>query len=190
MQVEPWEIELRNQLGLDKQPELPSVVVSESSSTNGTVFYVLLLVGLALACLYVYDDKTGSHMKNWAMSHFQNRIGDELNVKNHDKIIVSPESKTTTKDADIAKLRNDLEKIFADNKGKYDEIAAKLNTTSHKVALMGLLLNENFNILDQNKNVGKLMFFNRDWTLDRMPKYIELSEDDIEYLKKFVKENH
>jgi hypothetical protein len=189
MQVEPWEIELRNQFGLEQQPEVASVVVPDPANSSSTFAYIFLLIGLALACLYVYDDKTGSHMKTWAMSHFQTRSVDETKNKSYEAVVNPLESKPLTKDAEIAKLRTDLEKSLAENKGKYEEIAAKLNITSHKVALMGLLLNENFNILNQNRNVSSLMFFNRDWTLDRMPKYIELSEDDVEYLKKFVKQN-
>jgi len=55
------------------------------------------------------------------------------------------------------------------------------------LSLMGLLLNENFMIVRNNYNKGHLIFFNRDWTLDQMPHYLELTDDDKEYLKKFVK---
>ena len=39
------------------------------------------------------------------------------------------------------------------------------------------------------KDASDFIFFNRDWTLDRMPKYIEMTEDDKEYLKKFIRKN-
>ena len=52
-----------------------------------------------------------------------------------------------------------------------------------------LLLNENFSMIMKGADASDFIFFNRDWTLDRMPKYIELTEDDKEYLKKFVRPN-
>jgi hypothetical protein len=54
---------------------------------------------------------------------------------------------------------------------------------------MGLLLNENFTMIMNGKDASDFVFFNRDWTLDRMPKYIEMTEDDKEYLKKFIRTN-
>jgi len=192
MQLEPWEIELRQQLGLEQQINTSDTVASTKIDfTNGTMTFVFLLIVLACATLYVYDDKTGGHFKNWTLSHFHtNKIESPSSTYPVDPVepkITQP-IEPSFKDAEIAKIKNELTKFNLENKTKYDEITAKLNVTSHKVGLMGVILNENFNILDQNKNVHKLMFFNRDWTLDRMPSYIELSEDDIEYLKKFVKE--
>ena len=66
---------------------------------------------------------------------------------------------------------------------------AKLNINSTKIGLMGLLLNENFTMIMRGADSNDFIFFNRDWTLDREPKYIELTEDDKEYLKKLVRPN-
>ena len=52
--------------------------------------------------------------------------------------------------------------------------------------LMGLLLNENFNIIKQDESKDEMVFFNSDWTLNKMPSHIELSDEDRDYLRKYV----
>ena len=89
-------------------------------------------------------------------------------------------------DAEVAKIKTDLEKYKSENKSTIDAIQAKLNTNSTKIGLMGLLLNENFTMIMRGADASDFVFFNRDWTLDRLPKYIELTEDDKEYLKKYI----
>lgn len=194
MKLEPWEIVLREQLGLstDPKPEAPAPQPVENT-TQSTLAFLLLLCVLGLSTAYVYDDKTGGHGKSWIMSRFHTndtRVAEapKETPKPSKPVEITPAPSETPKDADIAKLRSDLEKNAAEYKAKYDEVMGKLNTASQKMGLMGILLNENFNILNQNANRDQLMFFNRDWTLDRMPRYIELSADDVEYLKKYVRE--
>jgi hypothetical protein len=48
---------------------------------------------------------------------------------------------------------------------------------------MGLWLNENFNIIKQNEDKDEMVFFNSDWTLNKMPSHIDLSDEIKEYLK-------
>jgi hypothetical protein len=131
---------------------------------------------LFVATLFVYDHKTGGKLKNWVLSHFSNRIEKVEKIDNK-----------KPNDSDLIKLRSDFEKFTSENKTQLDALTNKVGSTRDKVMLMGLLLNENFNIVKQGENKEEMVFFNRDWTLDRMPTHIELSDEDREYLKKYIK---
>lgn len=200
MKLEPWEIELQNQLGTAVVPELPEIkpvpvepeVVSEPTSVveenkgPGTWAFLILFTVLGLSSLYIYDDKTGGKMKSWVASRFHT-VPQEQKPPKENKPTEQP--KLEIGDAEVAKLRTELEKLKTENKTQYDAVIGKLNTVGNKVVLMGLLLNENFNIIRQSANYEDMVFFNKDWTLDKMPKYIDLSDDDREYLRKYIKEN-
>lgn len=204
MKLEPWEIDLQNQLN-DKTLQVPVPVVPEPVTPEpagvesvvtpevenkgpGTWAFAILFLVLTLTSLYIYDNKTGGNIKKWATSFFHNSSSEKKSDK-VEKPKVQENKPEVLDDAEIAKLRAEVAKIKTVNKAQYDEIMAKLNTVSNKVVLMGLMLNENFNIIGQNIDYGDLIYFNRDWTLDKMPKYIELSDEDRDYLRKFIKEN-
>lgn len=202
MKLEPWEIELQNQLGTSVVPVLPEIkpvpvepeVVSEpipvveENKGPGTWAFLVLFSILGLASLYIYDDKTGGKMKSWVASRFHTAPQEQKpNLPKENKPAQQP--KIEIGDAEVAKLRTELEKLKTENKAQYDAVIGKLNTVGNKVVLMGLLLNENFNIIRQSANYEDMVFFNKDWTLDKMPKYIDLSDDDREYLRKYVNEN-
>jgi len=201
MKLEPWEIELQNQLGSNFVPEVPKIkpvpvesvvsepeVVSEpnpvveESKGPGTWAFLILFTVLALSSLYIYDGKTGGKMKSWVASRFHT-VPQEQNLKEN-KAVEQP--KLEFEDAEVAKLRTELYKLKNENKSQYDAVMGKLNLVGNKVVLIGLLLNENFNIIRQSANYEDMVFFNRDWTLNKMPKYIDLSDDDREYLRKYV----
>jgi hypothetical protein len=194
MKLEPWEIVLREQLGLDTKPaEAPAPKAPVDTDKTGTAAFLLLLCVLGLSIIYLYDDKTGGRMKNWVVSRFHTTDTKVVETPREPVAPSKPQEPPskpvdTPKDTDVAKLRTDMEKQAAEYKAKYEELLGRINNASQRMGLMGIMLNENFNILNQNPNRDQLMFFNRDWTLDRMPRYIELSADDMEYLKKYVRE--
>ena len=193
MALEDWEKELRDQFG-DVAVSIPApsapvpspakapeavVVPATGSKTNdsGTWMFMILLVILAVATLWVYDDKTGGKIKSMLLSTF------------HTKVSPAEKPLEERSDADVARLKAEIEKFKQENKTTLDAMQAKLNTNSTKIGLMGLLLNENFTMIMRGADANDFIFFNRDWTLDREPKYIELTEDDKEYLKKLVRPN-
>jgi hypothetical protein len=200
MKLEQWEIDLQNQLRriepdvTKPMPEIKSEVVIPNISTpnleepkdtvpapisngnSGTMQFLLLFVILFIATLFVYDNKTGGKLKTWVSSHFSNKIEKVEKIDNK-----------KTNDSDLFKLRSDFEKFTNENKSQLDALTNKVGSIRDKVMLMGLLLNENFNIIKQGENKEEMVFFNRDWTLDKMPTHIELSDEDREYLKKYIK---
>lgn len=183
MAIEQWEIDLCKQLeGKNKtqnweddlkkdiQP-LPQIV---KKSEDNTIFMLALLVVLGVAMLYAYDSKSGGTLRSLIVQFMQFI---------EKPIIHLPKSH----DVEIAAIRSDLQKLEAENKSNLDAITSKVNYDSERINLIGILLNENFLIVRNNQNKGHLIFFNRDWTLDQMPRYMQLSDLDKEYLNKFVR---
>lgn len=190
--MEPWEIELQKQLQ-DSKPETPKVEINKpeekiienvlptqniivDSSNNSSLPFFILLIILTIATLFVYDFKTGGKLRSWTLSHFSNK----------NEIIEKVENKKPVEN-DSLKMKEEFEKFVAAHKGQLDALQNKVGSIRDKVMLMGLLLNENFNIVKQNEDKDEMVFFNTDWTLNKMPTHIDLSDEDKEYLKKYVK---
>lgn len=202
MPLEQWEIDLRNQLSgvpepegtgtepTEKQadPEVPPAPrpsvdkPAPAESVGSTLTFIITLVFLLCVTLYVYDDKTGGSIRKQFMSFFRSSDASKA-----EKQAPRPETKPSDKQAE-AEASKEIDKLRAELTAKIDALGTKLGTTNDKVKAMGLLLNENFNILAQKIN-DSFIFLNRDWTLDRSPRYLELHPDDVEYLKKYVREN-
>ena len=184
MALEQWEIDLRKQL--DKKVNTPkhvktledkivetiqgtTTVVPSKPAGNNTSLMMVLLIVLGLAMLFAYDEKSGGGFQSWVTSKFH-PVADD---------VVLPKTQNT----EIAALQSDIQRIEADNQ----KLAAKVKFNTDRLNLMGMLLNENFTIMKNNYDKNNLMFFKRDWTFDQMPRHITLTDEDREYLKKFVK---
>ena len=207
MALEQWEIDLRKQLEgrinnnkpkngqtwedklVEDIEDLPQVreraVQKANDKNNNTLIMLVLLIVLGIATLFAYDSKSGGKIQAWIQARFtsssapQNPTGPVIGPTNP----VGPKSY----DAEIAALRADIQRVEADNKANMDKLAAKVKWNGERITLVGMLLNENFMIVRNNYDKGHLIFFNRDWTLDQMPHHLELSDEDRDYLKKFVK---
>ena len=202
MALEQWEIDLRKQLEERiNQPKpasdntwedklvqdiqgVPPKKANDKPKNNGgsTVVMLVLLVVLGIATLFAYDMKNGGAIQNWIMSKFSHN-------DNTEEIVRPPHNSGGRRDydAEIAALRSDLQRIDADTKAKVDKLATKVEWNNQRLTLIGVMLNENFMIMRNNADKGHLIFFNRDWTLDQMPHYLELSDGDRAYLQKYVK---
>lgn len=188
MALEEWEIELQNQLHdsteklKDYEPqkeepipspiEAPKKQENHSEEKSSTMPFMALLLILTVIMLYLYDNKTGGKVKEWVSSHFSSK----------NEIV-----KIEKEENDVAKYKEMYEKLSSEQRSQIDALQNKVASLRDKVMLMGLLLNENFNIIKQNENKDEMVFFNRDWTLDKLPSHIDLSDEDKEYLKKYVK---
>ena len=153
-------------------PQETKVENSESNSLS----FIILLVMLTVATLLVYDYKIGGKLRLWTLSHFSNKT----------EVVEKVENKKPV-ESDSSKMKEEFDKFVAAHKGQLDALQNKVGSIRDKVMLMGLLLNENFNIIKQNEDKDEMVFFNSDWTLNKMPTHIDLSDEDKEYLKKYVK---
>lgn len=188
MSVEQWEKDLRKQLlGVKREQweddlleeigELPSK--ENKNNKNNTTIFIACLIVLGILTTFVYDQKTATISKWWRSKH--------QNVA-----VVQPLPSTPQKsyDQDIDELRSTIKKAQTDvlaQQAQLSKLELKTKFNSDRITLVGMILNENFTIMRNNYDKNHLIFFNRDWTLDQMPHYLQLSEDDRNYLKKYVK---
>lgn len=76
---------------------------------------------------------------------------------------------------------------FVSLKTKDAELAEQISKNKELISLLGIVQNNNFVIEKNDYDKRHLVFFNSDWTINQMPRYIELSPEDKEYLDKFVR---
>jgi len=208
MSLEPWEIELQKNIEKISDVSAPQVAqpsaVSEipvvtgeqpknnqnsQQNTNGSWMFLVLFVILSSAIVYVYNDKSNGKLKQWISSTFKYSADNKKTDKYNDEDFVAPKLQPKIEENSAPKKeepKNESVSPKVEQNTKLEELAKKLDITSNRVILMGMLLNENFNMLEQNVQ-DNFMYFNADWTLDRMPRYLQLSESDIEYLRKYTK---
>jgi hypothetical protein len=202
--LEQWEIDLRNQLLEGSQSEreweerlrnelqdVPSrkkrkketptikkenvvVVEKNKKKSDGVLGYYLIIFVLLAMSLFIYNQKSGGAITKWFGNRIQ--ISPELPASSKPAIPPNKSTEVTQLQADVAKIKQDMEVL-----------TSKVKWNSDRITLMGMVLNENFVITGNNYDRSHLIFFNADWTIDKMPKYLELQEKDKEYLKKFVK---
>lgn len=198
MALEQWEIDLRRQLTekVNTKPQtwenklteeinaLPKVVKTKAKDNTTIVMFVLFIV-LGCFTLYVYEHKSEGMIQSWISSLFTTNSVEQSPVQPQ----LQKPSYNTDYDAEIATLRSDIKKIDSENKVNLEKLTSKLKWDSDRITLMGIMLNENFLIVRNNNFKGHLIFFNRDWTLDQAPHYLQLSDDDKDYLRKFIKIN-
>lgn len=190
--LEQWEIDLRNQLGdmvntkqknkTSQGPSLEKVVRDrlnggtvntnkfkpKKNSNNSLLIFVLIFLGLALTGAWAW--------KNGKLDFLSSTTKQPIpNVPLNDKTTV-----VKNYDAEIAALKVDMEKMKANQKAMGD----KVKWNSDRLNLMGLVINENCEVVRNGST--SFIYFNRDWTLSKEPQYIQLSDEDKEYLKKFV----
>jgi hypothetical protein len=139
MELEDWEKELRNEYG---SPEVKAEPTPSAQSTpvpvqkpkveikpvedkpveikpvedtpkdSGTWLFLVLFLILGITIVWIYDDKTGGKIKSSIMSTF------------HSKENVKPEEKELISDAEVGKLKNELEKFRSENKTAIEAIEA------------------------------------------------------------------
>jgi len=204
--LEQWEIDLRKQLEgrinsnkpkngqtwedklVEEIEDLPQVRERAQQKVkdkqNNTLIMMVLLIVLGITTLFAYDSKSGGKVQAWIQARFASSVAPEQPTG---PVIGPGPHKQKDYDADIAALRNDIQRLEAENKANFDKLTKKVDWNSQRIVLMGMVLNENFMIVYNNYNRSHLIFFNRDWTIDQMPHHLELTDEDREYLKKYVK---
>ena len=194
---EQWEIDLRKQLEGKFTPTNNNTEITwedklkkeidVTPKKSNTLLFIILLIFLGLAIIFAYDQKTGGRVETWINSQFDIQNAPVCENMPQEEIEKPRREIKDIKDNDteLLSIKNSIAKLEEANKAN-EELMKK---TSDRVTLMGVLLNENFMIVRNNYDRSHLIFFNRDWTLDRMPSYIKFSEEDREFLKKYTREN-
>lgn len=181
MALEQWEIDLRKQLDSKKakkqekwENKLAEEVKEIKPRKENTTLFVVVLVFLGLSTLFLYDYKSGGSLSGWIKSKFQPA-----------KVVES--CPPPPQNDDFKSLRDEIKRVESQQKDEIGKINGKLKWHNDRITLLGMTVNENFLIMYNNASRSNLVFLNRDWTIDKMPQYLELSESDKEYLRQFVK---
>lgn len=172
MALEQWEKDLRLQLTGAKsiheswENDLAHDIADapyKKSVKNNTNFFAACLIVLTFLILFVYDHKTGA-IQQWL---------ETVSNKSHD---------------DIENLKNIVSQHQVELEGQQqslEKLQARTKNNTEKINLSGILMNENFTIIRNEADRKQLIFFNRDWTIDKMPQHLSLSDEDKEYLQKY-----
>lgn len=70
---------------------------------------------------------------------------------------------------------------------KIDKLNKRVKLGEDRIDLLGTLHNECWTIESRNIDRGQLIFINRDWTINGMPKYLLMTPEDKAKLEKLVK---
>lgn len=189
MSLEKWERDLRKQLiGVKsiKEPweealieEIKYVPQQKPKNNLFLIGCVIFLTALMIS-FFLYKKGLLVHLDSlgWpgrgpiSKQEFKTKIEDPVDF--HDTIAKNQE--------DIAELYKIIEEI----QNKLILNTDKINSNSEKITLTGIILNENFTIIRNGHDKSHLIYFNRDWSLEKGPRYLDLTENDREYLKKYI----
>jgi len=174
--VEQWEIDLRKQLTDKKlkeqwedqlQEEIEDVPPSKPKiqQKDNSVGFLIILIILSVIILGAFAYKSNWFPGNWFNTPAVVSPGPNL-------VPISPPSH-----------RKELDTMRAELK----ELKDKVRWHTDQLTLVGVILNENFSIVYSNYDRSHLIFFNQDWTLNGMPRYISLTDVDRQFLQKYVK---
>jgi len=179
MALEQWEKDLRRQLSGVKvlkrerwEDNLAKEIEDIIPRKKHTTTFVGCLIILGILTAFAFDQKTGAITHWWKTTQQNIAIVPPL-----------PSRPQKSYDADIADLRGIVQKTQAD----LIKLELRTKSNSEKITLAGMIINENFMIVRNSYDKNHLVFFNRDWTLDQMPHYLQLTDSDKEYLKNYVK---
>ena len=171
--MEKWEIDLRETIeNLQTNSNNPVKKKSPPKKENNTFLMVILFIIFFVFILFLYDWKNGDKIQNWLFSNSQENMTQPI----QEYFPREPREPREPKKDEIIGLKSDIQNMNE-----------KLKHDTDRINLIGVLLNENFNIISNGGNCGNFVFFNRDWTINKVPSHITLSEQDKEYLRKFVK---
>jgi hypothetical protein len=154
--MEQWEIELRKQLAQNN-------VQKEHVKENKNTLSLIVLIVLGVLTLVAYQKKSSINVKSWVQNQFN-----EIITKVDDKGI-----------DDLKKQNEEIKKTIVD-------LDQKTKWNNDRIFILGLMSNENNLILQNDYDKNHLLFLDKDWKIDQEPHYIQISNEDREYLKKYM----
>ena len=79
---------------------------------------------------------------------------------------------------------------IADIERKLMEVEGRVDRQAYDIRLLAIMHNENFAVVKKATGIRDIIFINKDWTIDRMPSHLTLTnEEKDEIYKKFVKKS-
>lgn len=131
-------------------------------SSKGIIAAALVLLALGL----VFCRKPSNEDSRIA------KVEDEL-VKSN-QLVVDLTHKIELTSLKVIQMKSQLDNMSEDNKAN-----------KNRILLLGTLFNENMAAI-YKRCYNDIMFIGRHWQVNRMPKYLDMTEEDIEWFKQFV----
>ena len=145
--------------GLENQISNHGAKVKSKPGGSKKLLFSVAVLSILFSFLLSY--KTRPDFRSWVQSHF--RMQEALGSKKPGA--VEPEPK----------------KQDAPDR---DETLSKL---MKKINIIGIVMNENFSILQKRDPASNFIFINHDWTLSRMPENIEIKKEDLGFVEDNVR---
>lgn len=158
MTKENWLDELEDTID-DQTPQLRPVVKSDQDKLTLPLFLLFLVVSVGLVGAYVWKKNS-----TYATRYQPNVItqspsnGPNYNYRSYQK--------------DVDEVRKATEKVWDKTKWNTD-----------KMRLIAVINNHNTAVVKNNYAKSDLIYINEDWTINRLPNHLNLSEDDKEWLR-------
>lgn len=87
----------------------------------------------------------------------------------------------------VEELQEKIQALESEHDKRYQELKQANYDLKKQNILLGTIVNENFYIIKNRKNIYDILYLNFDWTIDRLPKYIQLPNQ--EEIQKMLKDN-
>lgn len=123
------------------------------------LLFSVAVLSLLFSFLLFY--KTRPDFRSWVQSHF--RMQEALGSKKPGAVEPEP------KKQDVPDRDETLSKLMK------------------KINIIGIVMNENFSILQKRDPRSNFIFINHDWTLSRMPENIEIKKEDLGFVEDNVR---
>ena len=143
-----------------------------------SVFALFLLLFVFIGVMFYLLKPTHVHVDyNQQIAHLEKLIAD--NKKVTDQFIAEDRKEVEmTQNAilDLVKLHDELQKELK-------------NSPDHeRLLFLGTLMNENLAAIQQRK-LNDIIFIERNWKINRMPRFLDMSKEDIEWLEQFIEKS-
>lgn len=154
--------------------------ISERTSESSKLANVLSIVVLVLVAVLVIAWSVKANQTS-EIAQIQPMPGQDVgNYPQHPQYPQYPES---TSPGIISQIQQD-QKMQQQTIGRMWE---RQKWATDRLTLMAMLTNHNTAVSQYNYPKSDMVYLNPDWTIDKMPKYLDLDRDDRVFLQQFMR---
>jgi len=141
----------------DLENQISNHGAKAKAKLGGSKKLLLSVTFLSLLFSFVFSYKTRPDFRSWVQSHF--RMQEALGSKKPGAVEPEPKKQDSP---------------------DRDETLSKL---MKKMNIIGIVMNENFSILQKRDPASNFIFIDHDWKLSRMPENIEIKKEDLGFVE-------
>jgi hypothetical protein len=163
------------------QPQRQSTPMPPKKGQGSSPALLIVTISLLGLLLLAVNTKTNQSLFTWPSWSLPS-LNSSPKIEPRREPIVEPEPPVDHSPT-ISQLVQDVEDLQVKNK----TIEERLTVQGRRTAFLGMLHNNNFVVLKNGYDRNDLVFLNRDWTIDQMPKYLNLTPEDTAYLQRYLR---